>query len=74
MDAQATQQPASTFRSPSGAADWLKAKTGYGSKAMVYRLMAHGKLSYTRLGGRRLIPESALVELLERNWVPAAAD
>lgn len=39
------------------------------SRSTLYRLMAAGELGYATIGGRRLIPTTALLDLVERNTV-----
>jgi len=41
------------------------------SRSTLYRLMGDGQLAYLKVRGRRLIPRTALAELLERQLVPA---
>lgn len=45
-----------------------EAATGL-SRAFLYRLMQAGKLRYSKIGARRIIPRSALVELVETGLV-----
>lgn len=47
-----------------------KAATGL-SVAFLYRLMQAGRLRYTKIGTRRVIPKSALLELVEGQVKPA---
>jgi len=56
---------------------YTQAKLGYSvneatqlapiSRAKFYRLMKLGMLRYTQVGGKRIIPHQALVDLIEGN-------
>lgn len=42
------------------------------SRATIYRLMREGKLRFTQVNGRRVIPHSALLELVGESEEAAA--
>jgi excisionase family DNA binding protein len=41
-------------------------------RTVLYDLMGEGRLSYTKVGARRLIPRRALVQVLAEGLTPAA--
>jgi hypothetical protein len=47
------------------------ARTYGGSEALYRKAMDHGRIPYSRIGTKRLIPKRALLAFLERHLVPA---
>lgn len=68
-DATPAPAPEDTDRLASSVNDTVR-RTGL-SRTTLYRLMDSGELGYVKIGSRRLIPEAALVALLQGHQAAA---
>jgi excisionase family DNA binding protein len=67
-----SQSHTELFADGSVEANRIKAEYGF-SRAMAYKLMANGKLPFTRIGRKRLIPRRAIAAILAAGLVNADA-